>query len=78
MNSKKGVAATSDRGNIVPYNGKFWRPLNLAKTVRIGYVYNLEILNFGEFRIASPRVCIHHALRDSWILYIIGEFEIWR
>jgi len=47
--------------------------IKFGETVRIGYVYNLAILIFGEFRIALPHACVHHTLRDSWILYIIGD-----
>ena len=43
-----------------------------SETIRIGYVYNLAFWILANF------VCVHCALRDSWILYIIGEFEIWR
>ena len=28
--------------------------------------------------VMCAHVRIHHALRDSWMLYIIGEFKIWR
>ena len=31
--------------------------IKFGETVRISYVYNLAILNFGEFRIALPRAC---------------------
>ena len=30
--------------------------IKFGEMVRIGYIYNLAILNFGEFRIALPRV----------------------
>ena len=54
------------------YNGKFWRPLNLVKRSESATCI------IWRFWILANFVCVHCALRDSWILYIIGEFEIWR
>jgi len=45
--------------------------IKFGKTVRIGYIYNLPILNFGEFCIALPRAhaSTSHAVRQLDIIY---------
>ena len=45
--------------------------IKFGETVRIGYIYNLPILNFGEFRIALPRARARtsHAVRQLDIIY---------
>ena len=70
-----------DKVSILLYTSEkeILAPIKFCELVRIGYIYNLAIFNFGEF-ISRYDVCVrvHDALRDSWIFYIMGEFEIWR
>ena len=45
--------------------------IKFGETVRISYVYNLAILNFGEFRIALPSMHVYITRCETVGYYIL-------
>ena len=86
MHILKEMKAGQSPGNdnkvsiLLPYNGKFLVAIKLCETVRIGYIYNLVILNFGKF-VSHYHARAYITCCDTvgyYNYYIIGKFEIWR